>query len=97
MDKLISVIVNCNDGEKYLEKCISSILSQTYKNFEIIFFENFSLNNIKNIISNFNDKRIRYYYSGTKLTLYDARNKAMKKLRRINCIFRCDDWWDKNV
>ena len=37
MDKLISIIVNCNDGEKYLEKCISSILSQTYKNFEIIF------------------------------------------------------------
>ena len=79
MGKLISVIVNCNDGEKYLEKCISSILSQTYKNLEIIFFDNFSLDNSKKIISNFNDKRIKYYYSGTKLTLYDARNKAIEK------------------
>ena len=97
MGKLISVIVNCNDGEKYLEKCISSILSQTYKNFEIIFFDNFSLDNSKNIISNFNDKRIRYYYSGTKLTLYDARNKAIEKTSgELIAFLDVDDWWDKN-
>ena len=35
---LVSVIVNCHNGEKYLSKSIKSILSQTYKNFEIVFF-----------------------------------------------------------
>ena len=79
MDKLVSIIVNCNDGEKYLEKCILSILGQTYKNFEIIFFDNYSLDKSKKIINNFNDKRIKYYYSGNKLSLYDARNKAIEK------------------
>ena len=34
MSSLISVIVNCHNGEKYLEKCISSILNQKYENFK---------------------------------------------------------------
>ena len=33
---MISVIVAAYNVEKYIEKCIQSILSQTYKNFEII-------------------------------------------------------------
>ena len=41
MTKKISVIVNCHNGEKYLYKCISSILDQKYKNLEIIFYDNF--------------------------------------------------------
>ena len=51
MTKKISVIVNCHNGEKYLYKCISSILDQKYKNLEIIFYDNFSSDNSKNIIS----------------------------------------------
>ena len=97
MNKLISIIVNCNNGEKYLEKCISSILKQTYKNFEIIFFDNFSSDNSKNIISNFNDKRIKYYYSSSKLALYEARNKALEKASgELIAFLDVDDWWDKN-
>ena len=51
--KKISVIVNCHNGEKYIRKCISSILNQIYQNFLIIFFDNFSLNNIKQILQSF--------------------------------------------
>ena len=36
MDKLISVIVPIYNVEKYLTKCIESIINQTYKNLEII-------------------------------------------------------------
>ncbi|SCJ90984.1 Poly-beta-1%2C6-N-acetyl-D-glucosamine synthase [uncultured Clostridium sp.] len=31
-----SIIVPIFNSEKYLEKCIKSILNQTYKNFELI-------------------------------------------------------------
>ena len=34
---LISVIVNCYNGEKFINRCIKSILDQSYQNFEIIF------------------------------------------------------------
>ena len=42
MDKKVSVIVNCHNGQKYLSECIISILNQKYQNFEIIFYDNFS-------------------------------------------------------
>ena len=38
----ISVIVNCYNGEKYLSKTLSSVLSQTYNNYEVVFFDNCS-------------------------------------------------------
>ena len=37
------------------------ILDQKYKNLEIIFYDNFSSDNSKNIISKFKDIRIRYF------------------------------------
>ena len=61
MPKKISVIVNCYNGEKYLNQCISSILNQKYQNFEIIFYDNFSSDNSKNIVKNFKDIRIKYF------------------------------------
>ena len=39
MDSLISVIVPVYNVEKYLRKCVDSILSQTYKNLEIILID----------------------------------------------------------
>ena len=97
MNKLISIIVNCHNGEKYLEKCISSILHQNYQNLEVIFFDNSSTDKSKKIVSNFNDDRIKYFYSDTKLTLYNARNKALNETSgELIGFLDVDDWWDKN-
>ena len=50
MEKLISVaIVNWN-GEKYLYKCIKSLLDQKYKNIEVIIIDNDSTDNSVKII-----------------------------------------------
>ena len=58
---LVSVIVNCYNGEKFLKRAIRSILSQTYKNFEIIFWDNCSTDNSRKIMLKFKDNRIRYF------------------------------------
>lgn len=39
MDELISVIVPVYNVEQYLEKCVDSIINQTYKNLEIILID----------------------------------------------------------
>jgi len=36
MIPLISIIVTCWNGEKYLEECLESLFNQKYPNFEII-------------------------------------------------------------
>ena len=97
MDKKISVIVNCYNGEKYLDICISSIINQKYKNLEIIFFDNFSSDNSKQIIDQYEDKRIKYFYSNKKISLYQARNEAIKKSSgELIAFLDVDDWWDEN-
>ena len=97
MDKKVSVIVNCHNGQEYLNKCIASILNQKYENLEIIFYDNFSNDRSKEIISTFVDKRVKYFYSNNKLSLYQARNKALEHVSgKIIAFLDVDDWWDKN-
>ena len=49
---LVSIIVNCFNGEKYLKKTLSSILEQTYQNWEVIFWDNQSSDNSKKYFMN---------------------------------------------
>ena len=37
-DGLVSILMNCYNGEKYLEEAINSVLNQTYKNWEFVYF-----------------------------------------------------------
>ena len=56
---LISIIMNCRNGEKYLAKSLKSVINQSYKNWELIFWDNNSRDNSRNIIKNIEDKRIK--------------------------------------
>jgi len=55
----ISVIVPIYNVEKYLEKCLTSIINQTYKNLEIILIDDGSKDNSGKIADNFDKKDSR--------------------------------------
>ena len=59
---LVSVIMNCHNGDKYLEEAIKSVIKQTYKNWEIIFWDNNSTDKSAEIVNSFKDDRIKYFY-----------------------------------
>ena len=61
--KFISIIMNCRNGSKFLKPAIISILNQTYKNWELVFWDNNSIDSSKQIVEFFEDKRIKYYFS----------------------------------
>ena len=69
-EPLVSIIVNCYNGEKYLDRCLRSIISQTYKNWEIVFWDNKSTDKTLEICNTFkkNDTRIRIYNQKKKTT-----------------------------
>ena len=60
---LVSIIMNCFNGEKFLKKSLRSVLNQSYKNWELIFFDNISTDRSIKIVKNFNDKRIKIFQS----------------------------------
>ena len=96
-DPLISIIMNCRNGEKYLNESISSVISQTYKNWELIFFDNLSEDKSKEILNGFKDNRIRYFKSQKFMSLYAARNSAIQKCRgKLIAFLDTDDIWLNN-
>ncbi len=93
----VSIIMNCLNGEEYLKDSLSSIVNQTYKNWELIFWDNRSTDKSADILKSFKDKRIRYFYAKKKTVLYRARNLAIKKARgKFIAFLDVDDFWEKN-
>ena len=94
---LVSIVMNCYNGEKFLSKSLRSIFSQSYKNWELIFWDNQSIDNSKNILNKFRDRRIRYFKSKRFQSLYSARNSAIIKTKgKYICFLDTDDWWEKD-
>jgi len=94
---LVSIVINCFNGEKYLRQSIESVLDQSYKNFELIFWDNQSKDQSKNIIKSYQDKRIKYFYSRNHTTLYQARNLALKECKGdFVCFLDVDDYFLKD-
>jgi glycosyltransferase involved in cell wall biosynthesis len=94
---LISVIMNCLNGSKYLKYSIKSVLDQEYKNWELIFWDNNSTDKSAEILFSFKDKRIKYFKSNSFAKLYRGRNLAIKKAKGDYITFLdTDDWWFKD-
>ncbi len=53
IDILITVIVTVYNTEQYFDRCIKSIISQTYKNLEIIVVNDASKGNISQLIKEY--------------------------------------------
>lgn len=94
---LVSVIMNCYNSDKYLKDAINSVLSQTYQNWEIIFWDNQSTDKSAEIVKSYNDERIKYFYAPKHTMLGEARNLAVKQANGDWIGFLdCDDIWYNN-
>lgn len=89
---MISVIIPVYNKQAYLEKCISSVLNQSYKDYEIIIINDGSTDNSREIILSFTDPRI---------SLIDVKNGGVSSARNIGiseargnfiCFIDADDW-----
>ena len=93
---LVSIIMNCHNGEPYLSESIKSVLSQTYEKWELIFWDNLSNDKSKDLFLNFKEKRFKYFKAKKHTSLYEARNLAIKKCSgKIVTFLDTDDLWDR--
>ena len=59
---LISVIMNARNSEKYLDECLRSLKTQSYKKWELVFFDNCSSDNTQKILKKSKIKKLKYYF-----------------------------------
>ncbi len=91
---LISIVINCYNGEEYLRETIDSVLAQTYQHWEVIFWDNQSTDGSAGIFNGYSDPRLRYFHAPTHEKLGCARNQAVMQVRgKWLCFLDCDDIW----
>lgn len=94
--ELISIIVPVYNVENYLERCLQSLINQTYKNIEIVCVNDGSTDNSLNILNDFQkkDSRIKII-SQENQGLSEARNVGIKNSSGKYIGFvDSDDWVD---
>ena len=97
-NRLISIIVPIYNVEKYLSKCIESLLNQTYTNIEILLVNDGSTDNSKKICEQFKGKDSRIKLINKENGgLSDARNKGLQKsIGKYITFVDSDDYVEKN-
>lgn len=93
---LVSVVMNCYNGEAFLQRAIDSVLAQTYHNLEIIFWDNDSTDGSASIYMKTaeNDQRFKYFKSEKNVSLGEARAMAVEKCTGDYITFLdSDDEW----
>ena len=73
---LVSVIVNCYNSERFLKSTLDSLVLQTYKNWELIFYDNCSTDDSFKIFKSYKDKRFKYFKSNKFESLGATRKNA---------------------
>ena len=85
--------MNCYNGEKYLREAIDSIYAQIYENWEIIFWDNNSIDNSAEIAKT-HDNKLKYFKGNHTVPLGAARKKAFEKASGEWIGFLdTDDYW----
>lgn len=94
-----SIIVPAYNTEKYIDKCLKNIFSNTYKNFEVIIVNDGSTDKTEDIINKYIKKYDNIIYIKQKnMGLSLARNNGVKKATGDYLLFiDSDDYVEKNL
>lgn len=101
---LVSVLIANYNKKKYIKRCLNSLESQTYKEFEVIFFDDKSNDNSVSEVKKFLNKlKIKLIINKKKkfnITAYDQMNSyifASKYAKgKLILFLDSDDFFDKN-
>ena len=96
---LISIIIPIYNVERYLRKCLDSVINQTYKNIEVLLINDGSTDNSQKIVDEYvkKDKRFKSFIKKNG-GLSDARNFGIQKATgKYFLLVDSDDTIEKNT
>ena len=77
---LVSVIMNCYDGESYLAEAVKSVLNQNFNNYEHIILDSCSNDGTSQVLKKFRSNKINYERKADK-GIYFALNRSISKAK----------------
>ncbi|CAD5296588.1 MAG: glycosyltransferase family 2 protein [Imperialibacter sp.] len=88
----VSVVIPAFNAEAYIRATIQSVLNQTFDDFEIVVVDDCSTDNTANVISSFDDKRIRLHTNEKNKGIAYTRNRLISLARaKYLAILDADD------
>ncbi len=95
----VSIIVPCYNVGKYIEKCLDSLISQTFKDLDILCINDGSQDNTLAILKKYakKDKRVKVFNQDN-MGIGAARNRGLQEVRSEYLMFcDADDWYDPKM
>lgn len=97
MNELVTIIMPCHNGGKYLGESIDSVLLQTYTNWELLIVNDNSTDNSEKIVNEYQlkDNRIHFIDNENPIGMPSApRNVGINNAKgRFIAFLDCDDKW----
>jgi len=96
MNELVSIITPCYNSENFLDECISSVLNQSYQNWEMLIVDDNSSDNSCALINSYSkrDDRIKPLFLNENLGPAMARNNAITNAKgKYIAFLDSDDIW----
>jgi len=87
---MVSIIIPTYNRSELLRQCLSSIIAQTYQNFEVLVLDDGSNDDTFGTVKSFNDKRMKYINNGKFSDVAKLRNIGIQ-VSKGNFIAFCDD------
>lgn len=92
---LVSIIMPSFNCGLFIKETINSLLSQTYKEWELLFIDDCSTDETAEIINSIDDSRIRYFKNEKKCGAAISRNTALGKAKgKWIAFLDSDDLWE---
>ncbi len=88
---LVSVCIPVYNCEKFIGSAIDSVLSQTFRDFELLIVDDCSTDGTSHIVKQYHDPRIRYVVNDANLGLSGNWNKALSLALGSYIKILCDD------
>lgn len=93
MKPFFSIILPTYNRAHFLPKAIESVLTQTFKDWELIIVDDGSTDNTKEVVANYQDSRIRYIYQKNQ-ERSAARNNGIDQAKgNYICFLDSDDYY----